>query len=347
MIFGILFGAVLVHCIMESIFQFDIKAAFHAKKHLLISVGISLLFLCVFAFDIFGYDKYIPNSDGLKAVHISTYLANNEGYRDINGDGITGKQIKPTIEAIKELQKLIEEYDESDNEEHKFYNNFDVTYVYKNGMKTKRSYKFIGDSFPESFENIFTTEAYKDDICILYHKEKYDISSVELNNSVVNRSFTKYRYDLDEFYRIYLNEFTKATLYQFLTEDVVYELRFNVNVTNSYGQKYTNNHRYPVYKSFKETIAFIEKMGLPSFANTAEIKLKNLEVYGSKYSDNHMYIEDAETLEKIKPYLIPSQFVNDQVDHHVYCDLRYEYNDEERYSSVYISEEDFLKIVGQ
>ena len=157
----------------------------------------------------------------------------------------------------------------------------------------------------------------------------------------------KYRYDLDEFYRIYLNEFTKATLYQFLTEDVVYELRFNVNVTNSYGQKYTNNHRYPVYKSFKETIAFIEKMGLPSFANTAEIKLKNLEVYGSKYSDNHMYIEDAETLEKIKPYLIPSQFVNDQVDHHVYCDLRYEYNDEERYTSVYISEEDFLKIVGQ
>jgi len=348
MIFGILFGAFILHCIMESIFQFDIKAAFHQKKHLFISVGFSLLFLSVFAFDVFGYDKFIPKPDGLKTIHISTYLGNNSWDQNIEGDGIKGKHIAPTIEAITELQKLIEEYDYSDDQQHKFYNNFDVTYVYKNGMKTKRSYKYIGDEFPKSLEKIFTTEEYKNDICILYQKDRYDISSVEISNSAQNRSFTKHSYNIDEFYRIYLKEYTNATLYQFLTEDMVYEIHCNVNATNSFGQNYTMKHRYPVYRSFKETIAFIENMGIPSFVNSPEIKLQKLELYGGKYAvENQKYIDDEKKLEELRPYLIPGAFVNDCVDDYIYCELDYLLNDNVQSTTVYIPNSDFLKIYGQ
>ena len=57
---GIIITVVIVCCLMEVIYDFDIRAALKQKRHILISGSLAALIFLIFRFDIFGYDKYVP-----------------------------------------------------------------------------------------------------------------------------------------------------------------------------------------------------------------------------------------------------------------------------------------------
>lgn len=69
-VFGVLCGALIVHCLMEIIYHFDFRKLFSNKVHLAVCAVAGMLILCGFRFDIFGYDTYVPKESQVKAASI-------------------------------------------------------------------------------------------------------------------------------------------------------------------------------------------------------------------------------------------------------------------------------------
>ena len=63
MIFGVVCGSVISHCVIESIYHFDFRKLFSHKEQLAFSTLAALAILFSFRFDVFGYDTYLPSAD--------------------------------------------------------------------------------------------------------------------------------------------------------------------------------------------------------------------------------------------------------------------------------------------
>jgi len=65
--FGIIITTIIVCCLMEVIYEFDIKAALGNKHHILISGIAAAAIFIIFYSDIFGYDSYVPAPHKIKS----------------------------------------------------------------------------------------------------------------------------------------------------------------------------------------------------------------------------------------------------------------------------------------
>lgn len=58
-------------CLMQVIYEFDIKGILHKKRHVIISVIFTGIIFAVFRYDVCGFDKYIPNTKKVDSAAIS------------------------------------------------------------------------------------------------------------------------------------------------------------------------------------------------------------------------------------------------------------------------------------
>ncbi|MCR4908099.1 MAG: DUF6449 domain-containing protein [Lachnospiraceae bacterium] len=64
-IFGFVFTLLLSHCVIEIIYHADFRKLFARKGQLFICFILSAAILCVFRFDIFGYDRFVPKKEDI------------------------------------------------------------------------------------------------------------------------------------------------------------------------------------------------------------------------------------------------------------------------------------------
>ena len=102
LVFGVVFGAIVVHALIECIYQFNVKAAFSNKKHLVFVMICSLFIMGSFTADIFGYDRYVPETSKLESVTVKPSNTNTYGYWGKGQEGLTGDAMKLALSAIKE-----------------------------------------------------------------------------------------------------------------------------------------------------------------------------------------------------------------------------------------------------
>lgn len=67
-IFTIAVMVVLASCLIQVIYEFDIKGVFHKKLHILVSGVIVALIFLTFRYDLLGYDSYIPKPGRVESV---------------------------------------------------------------------------------------------------------------------------------------------------------------------------------------------------------------------------------------------------------------------------------------
>lgn len=80
--FVIAVAIVFMSCLMQVIYEFDIKGMLHKKFHIFISaVGVIFIF-CIFRFDLFGYDTYIPDVKKVESIAVSAPLDDYSYYSD-------------------------------------------------------------------------------------------------------------------------------------------------------------------------------------------------------------------------------------------------------------------------
>ncbi|MEY8337386.1 DUF6449 domain-containing protein [Lachnospiraceae bacterium 62-35] len=69
-IFGLITGCLISHCVIEIIYHFDFKRLFSNYQQMIGCFVVSALILCIFRYDWFGYDRYIPKESSVKTASI-------------------------------------------------------------------------------------------------------------------------------------------------------------------------------------------------------------------------------------------------------------------------------------
>lgn len=89
--FGLIFGIILTHCVMEVIYNFNFKAVLNNKLQLVLTIAAGCVILGVFQTDIIGYDRYLPDRDKIESAAVAFIeLDNNLSCNTLEpaGDGI-------------------------------------------------------------------------------------------------------------------------------------------------------------------------------------------------------------------------------------------------------------------
>lgn len=89
-VFGIVFGGGICHCVVEIIYHFDFKKLFSHKLQLAGCLGVSLLVMVVFRYDLLGYDRYLPKAGQVREAAVYVDQVSNwvsYGHTQVFPDG--------------------------------------------------------------------------------------------------------------------------------------------------------------------------------------------------------------------------------------------------------------------
>ncbi|MGN0158295.1 MAG: DUF6449 domain-containing protein [Brotaphodocola sp.] len=70
-IFGLFFGAMISHCVIEVIYHFDFRSLFSCKLQLVGCIAVAMVILLSFRYDLLGYDSYLPKESDVRCAAIS------------------------------------------------------------------------------------------------------------------------------------------------------------------------------------------------------------------------------------------------------------------------------------
>ncbi len=141
-------------------------------KPLLINLGLIIVLVAVFVFDITGFENRIPSIDKVKSVKILNWEENGGGYDRINNEYVSYTKIdtykpeftnKEDIEKIKSLHSKFIEL-KSDEEYHVVYDTIEFEYTLENGTKLKREYYFneyTKDKLDNELNELYNTDVYR------------------------------------------------------------------------------------------------------------------------------------------------------------------------------------------
>ncbi len=113
-VFGLVFGALVSHCVIEVIYHFDFRKLFSCKIQLLGCLAAAFAVLCVFRYDLIGYDRYLPNASDVRHAAISMDGLNgwvSYGYTKKHPDGGYEWKNRTSSEYIFEMM----EYQDMEN----------------------------------------------------------------------------------------------------------------------------------------------------------------------------------------------------------------------------------------
>lgn len=104
---------IVMNCLIQVIYEFDIRGIFHKKRHILISAGATAVIFAVFYFDIFGYDSYVPKADKVTsaAIMVNDYSSYGTYYDEegepLNREGYAEKYMYLTdTDAVCKLARI-------------------------------------------------------------------------------------------------------------------------------------------------------------------------------------------------------------------------------------------------
>lgn len=301
MIFGFVIGTFLLHGIIESIFQFDIRGLWSHKIQMLCCFITTIVISSIFWFDIFQYDSYTPELEQLDRVTISFDRDNSNANVQ---DGIGGEYLEDALLLAQNLIKQNKSVSSKDVEGVRF------TYHFNDGSIKQRYYYMNFEQNQELVDKIYATKEYKNDICELYNENWSDVTYVRWNDNVSSIPLYMSETQMQHLFETYIAEFTPFTYS---------EMRSNVSIGSFYLQFVKDdefNREYPcyVYKDFTQTIQLlndyirstqaISDYGDVSESILSKYEIRQLELY---VEEQMLTITDSDIIELFKDHLVLSE----------------------------------------
>ncbi|MBQ8598173.1 MAG: hypothetical protein IJ409_10325 [Lachnospiraceae bacterium] len=290
--------AVIVGCaLMQVIYEFDIKGAFHKKSHIVISgVAVALIFL-VFRYDLLEYDSYVPNPEKVESVAFipSTYeaAAGYSSHVDEWGDYVSNweyakeNMFLADVEAVCELAQLsMDEYEQmkrwaesmdldedelytGETEEEYYWSYASVIYRMKNGREVCREFKinvkneeavaYLDRIIGEpEFKTGYLDGASDTLIALLENNDRYTVEAF-YGNTVYNSKMS--RQDAAEFVKVYQSELKDADFSDLRESVPVGVLLIDVTQTNRNGGRWTRTIGINVYEFMEASTSYLEEKG--------------------------------------------------------------------------------------
>lgn len=301
MIFGFIIGTFLLHGIIESIFQFDIRGLWSHKIQMLCCFVAVIAISCIFWFDIFQYDAYTPNLEQIESISIDFDRDNSSASIQ---DGISGEYLD---EALSLAKNLVEQdnhtitTDSASNIE-----GVRFTYHMQNGSIKQRQYRMDFSRNQELVDKLYGTKEYKNDICEIYNVDSSAVSYLCWDDSISSIPLYMSEAQMHLLFETYMAEFTPFTYSQVRSDVSIgsFQIQFD-------NDKYSRQYSCPVYKDFTETIRLLNeymlsqpelsKYGNISESILAKYQIRQLEFY---MEEQMLTITDSEVISSFKEHLV-------------------------------------------
>lgn len=137
MFFVMAVALIFTCCLMQVIYEFDIRGILHKKHHVVISAILVVVIFIVFKNDAFGFDRYIPNADKVESAAICTpadnyiYYGNEFWDEDMNyiskeayveefmylsDIGAVNQLMKRSMELVEEYENMNQLYEDEERQ---------------------------------------------------------------------------------------------------------------------------------------------------------------------------------------------------------------------------------------
>lgn len=329
--FGLILSAILLHMVLEIIFNMDMKACFKHKVQLLSCIVITCVIAAIFKFDLMGYDRYLPELDKIESAAVSFGNIDSDinSYKEIKIDeaGLVSTRYADREEvllenyygdpaAVLELAKIgrdhIGDREEFEAGEYKprqygVYEKASVqelqdTLIYyvvrfrmKNGNDVIRSYGVYTNAVKQAVAKVYDTPEYKEAAYPLLNLDNI-FCRIEANDIFGTKVLSVTNQEsMKELLEIYKKEFKKLTIAD-LEKNPIGSFNPFIKETE-YTEVLTG---YYIYESFTETIAKMKELGADVSYMTNKIPMDGLlkvsvGAYGYIYDelgmDNYDYEE--------------------------------------------------------
>ena len=328
LVFGVVFGAIVVHALIECIYQFNVKAAFSNKKHLVFVMICSLFIMGSFTADIFGYDRYVPEASNLESVMVKPSNTNTYGYWGKGQEGLTGDAMKLALSAIKESVEVKNNsgntegsssyYESSGSFFFKTISRKEVTssdieifatFRTKNGRLKTRNYTLRSKKARELYNKLYATREFKSDIYSLYTGDYNEIKEISWSG-VETEYLNLTKEEKKQFFDTYLSELDGLTYTD--VQNVVPIGSIDISVGGTADSTDAIQDTYYIYPSFKKTIAFLKQKGCAADQTIADLNISSLDVtsYDDEGLSTHYTITNKNVIDKVKDKLILQQMTS-------------------------------------
>lgn len=325
MLFGLLCGAVITHCVMEAIYHFDVRKIFTNWQQLIICIGSSILIISIFQFDLLGYDSYIPKLEQVQSVAVNIkdlddWVDYNEIYHDgeqyqsysYYSDNYIFQNMEVTdASPVLEMARIGIEYNKKnyvDAEMEEFSHNsintgLVIQYTLNNGKKVTRRYHLPVSLLIKPLAELSQDQNYLVGKYPFLNKKAEDIVSIRYQEG--DEYYDAYGLTLEQMqslYQIYQNEYKKLTptirqeelpigTIRFITEEEAQAIadheQRKLDNNDYYGEQITDMNYAPIYPSFTETIRSLKAAEIPAGELWTAYSVQEL----SESEFNHYYYQ--------------------------------------------------------
>lgn len=288
--FGILFGLLVSHGIIEVIYHYDIRKVFSRKVSLALAGAAVLIVTVVYRVDLFGYDNYIPNENLVASAAVSiedmhTGIEYME-YKEENGhysytDPTTYRLGHMELEKISDVLDIARAgirnlNDKTEPDENTSFSYVTVKYNLNNGKEVYRQYRVELDGIEKQLESLYSSTEYKKAQFPLTAMDtslfgKVYVSDIMRNESMLSVSSS----DAEKIIKTYCRELEQITYAKMKEQPAIGSLRFEVT---EQPEVYLDSMIYPVYPFFEETLELLENAGCELPEKIDPEKVKKIEV---------------------------------------------------------------------
>lgn len=316
-------GAAISYMIIQFVYTMDVRRCMQYKWQLVIAELLAMGTACVFCFDLFGYDTYLPAKDATTNISIS--IGNN--YRDggytIDGDYVDSDEYRLETmhsdlqdELYQIMGQLIAQQDELQKSEGS-YNYLRVRYTLSSGRKVNREYLIDYKEYKAFFARLFEDDSF---LCSVYPylgKFGKEDARVWINYAGERREILgKDGITAADFLRIYREEMRRLPGFTFVEENPCASI-------NIQTQENANSFNMFLYPSCVKSIACLETMGwqiepLLVPERIREISLEDYRTSESQQNEDWSVVEKADQqiftnpddIAEIAPLLLESEYTD-------------------------------------
>ena len=267
----------------------------------------------IFAFDLTGYERRIPDENNVVSIDaFSGYYANCYAtsrdygapiYDDINKGILTDKK---DIDTITKLHKyLVQRGTVNDNSI-----SIKITYTLKNNKKLSRNYLLNYNEM----KDIYSIDNYKKVIYPIANDNKKEMDYVELSDSrSLSPSIRLYNIDINKLYDVVKKDVIKLTPEDLSAIDfgIDSDSRLDIHFTeyvNYKGKtyKYTVSQRIPLNSCFKDVIDYLQQQGYTSnyipvdSINSLDIDYSALDAPNDNSTDTETAVSELDTKNNVQ-----------------------------------------------
>ncbi len=304
---GLALGMLICQCVMEIIYEADIRAFLSHKKSFAVGIFLTVCVHLFFQFDIGGYDSYVPEASQVESVAIDISFRNKYSYDYINVDydaqvrswgavtyypdyAISHMEMKDAACVLALAQDCMGE----NAVEPDAGNTIDCTvkYIMKNGREKYRGFTIDYEKEQRVLDNLFANQEYKQGMSQVMDEEMEELwarSAVYYTQGVSGREKRIEDKNAAAVMAAYRKDYLEMSFTD--VKDALPCGLIKLSYIRSSGGE--EEVYYPVYPTYRETVEYLRKKNVelylkidPKTVDYIEItNYNNSEEIEKRYSD--------------------------------------------------------------